>query len=783
MASVRQLLSLAALVPVFTGTVLVAPVFTHAASAARPVAPMIIDAVMDGATPLDDAPRAARMLSAPNLLFAQLHDVTVRPFTTLGVTWRTAANTAPLAIRVSVRSHGKWSEWINADATDMHPDRHFAKAGTDPIWVGRSDAFKVEVRRDGAGEAPHGLTVTTIDPGTSPADGNAVPTASASASAMHPNWVTRAGWGADERLMNWDHEYAPTVKTVFLHHTDSTNNYTRSQAAAQIRAIYAYHARTLGWGDIGYNYIVDKYGTVYEGRSGGIDSTVVGGHTYGFNNSTSGIGLLGTFSNVAPTSAMVGAIERLIAWKLSKYYRNPQSTQALTAGLTQRSATGRSYVAGRQYAFNVISGHRDGYQTDCPGNGVYSRLPQIRNDVARLMGARLYDPVAVAIPGSLSLPGGIDITSNMAGTLSWHVIVQNTSNGALMASYSGSSTGSMKQRWTMVDGLAPIVLPGTYKVTLSASDGRTQALPATFTVTLSSGQGGNAYPIGTFLKQGNAYYRVDRRVNGMVERRPVLPSALQTYPNVGQAVTPPAGVLNDIPLGAPLGWAEGTLVSADPNQMPYLVSGGQLRRIPADLGLANWGYSQDQVLPVPSSEIAQLYVASNVSGANHPAGSYIRSGDTVYEILKGANGALYRRPVVDQTALTSWIAPTTVVPANDADQSLYLDDWERGVADGTLVTIDGLAQLYVVSVGVARPITKSVSDILGFHDPLAISHSDLGHQTGSFAQLGDRIDSHQDAVHSTAISPNAITKVASWTSTFYGTPVDVASRSPKPALP
>lgn len=601
---------------------------------------------------------------------------------------------------------------------------------------------------------------------------------------MHPTWVTRAQWGADERLMNWDHEYSPTVKSVFIHHTDDRNNYSRADAPRMVRAIYAYHAKTLDWGDIGYNYIVDRYGTVYEGRSGGLDSTVVGGHTYGFNSSTSGIALLGNFSNTAPTSAMISSLERLIAWKLSKYYRNPQSTQALIAGKTQRSGTGRSFVEGRAYAFNVISGHRDGFQTDCPGNGVYSRLNQIRVDVARLMGARLYDPVATPIAGSTSLPGGIKISSSMGGTLNWNVTVQNADNNQVLARYSGRTTNSLSATWTLKVAGLNLVLPGTYKVTLAANDGKSTALPATFTITLGNDGRGQLYPAGTFLKSGNLYWRMEQKADGTLVRRPLLGSAIQTYPNIGQAVTPPKNILDAIPTGTLLGWAEGSLVAPNSSSRPYLVSGGQLRIIPENPGLGFYGYSASKILQVPATEIAKISKTGDVTSANHPAGSYISDAGQIFQILKGSSGGLYRRALVSSLALQSWVAPDAVVPANDADRALYLDTYQRGVADGTLVTIDGGQQLFVISQGKARPISDSVAAQLGYHNALPISITDLGHEALGTVELGTVIANHEDAVILTAKGPNSITRVAGWSAFFLGTPVATPPvRNPAPAAP
>ncbi|MFI7501085.1 N-acetylmuramoyl-L-alanine amidase [Streptomyces sp. NPDC049687] len=195
-----------------------------------------------------------------------------------------------------------------------------------------------------------------------------------------PAIVTRRGWGADESLRETGFRYTSTVKAAFVHHTATGNNYKCSQAPSVIRGIYRYHVRSMGWRDIGYNFLVDKCGTIYEGRAGGVTKAVMGAHTLGFNSNSMGIAVLGTFSSAKPNSATVTAIARLTAWKLGLFGANPKGKTYLKSG------GGNLYPRGKNVRLNVISGHRDGFATECPGKQLYGKLGSARSTAAHYQG-------------------------------------------------------------------------------------------------------------------------------------------------------------------------------------------------------------------------------------------------------------------------------------------------------------------------------------------------------------------------------------------------------------
>ncbi|WP_425583908.1 peptidoglycan recognition protein family protein, partial [Streptomyces rectiviolaceus] len=174
--------------------------------------------------------------------------------------------------------------------------------------------------------------------------------------------------------------YAKRVQAVFVHHTDSPNSYDCADAPRIIRYLYAGQTEGRQWDDIGYNFLVDRCGTVYEGRAGGIDRAVVGAHTQGFNRGSVGIAAIGTFTAGVPVpKAMTDAVAALVAWKLGLSDVDPRSTVRMVS-----SHSLSKYQAGTSGYFSAVSGHNDGYYTQCPGAALTAALPAIRERAARL---------------------------------------------------------------------------------------------------------------------------------------------------------------------------------------------------------------------------------------------------------------------------------------------------------------------------------------------------------------------------------------------------------------
>ena len=309
-------------------------------------------------------------------------------FFSVGVTWSQEGVTdVQVQLRIKNRA-GDWGEWTTLAGDDIEqtaaPETptDSPRGGTAPYWTGEGHGVEVIVQGAGA-VTPADVKLTLIDPGTSPADKlTAKPAATGEAHAADgmPAVYSRAQWGADEKLRTWDPQYAPTLKAATLHHTADGNNYTADQVAAIMRATYYYHAVDRGWGDIGYNVIVDRFGRIFEGRYGGLSSTVIGAHAGGFNKGTFGVSMLGNYDEVPVPQATVNAVADIIAWKLSLYRINPRGTTTLVAAAG--AGTTSKFADGTSVTLPTIFGHRDVGTTACPGKYGYARLPEIRDRVA-----------------------------------------------------------------------------------------------------------------------------------------------------------------------------------------------------------------------------------------------------------------------------------------------------------------------------------------------------------------------------------------------------------------
>ena len=326
----------------------------------------------------------------------------VHPFSMLAVTWRAGTATS-LDVQVRTRTEGVWSGWEVLPAmpealADEAPDPGTVEAaaaaaapvvGTSPLWVGEG-ADAVDVRVAGAhAAAAQELAVDLIDPGASPsgevaAASVATEQGSAQATALAtPSIIRRSGWGADESLRCGSSGSAGTLKAAVVHHTAGTNSYTKAQSDDVVRGIYAYHTKTLGWCDVGYNFLVDKYGQVFEGRYGGIDKAIQGAHAGGFNKNTFGISMMGNYDVVEPPAAALQAMASVIAWKFSLAGINPSGRTTLTSA----GGSSTKYGAGTALAVDTVTSHGivSGGYTACPGRYLAAKLGALRTLVVKAM--------------------------------------------------------------------------------------------------------------------------------------------------------------------------------------------------------------------------------------------------------------------------------------------------------------------------------------------------------------------------------------------------------------
>ncbi|MFF0594317.1 peptidoglycan recognition protein family protein [Streptomyces antibioticus] len=282
-------------------------------------------------------------------------------------------------------------------------------------------------------------TPATVSPSAS------TPTAPPS-TAPQPPITPRSDWNANEGLSPEEPSYTPDgkIKAVVLHHTAQSNEYTCAEAPSIINSIYTYDVKTLGWKDLGYNFVVDKCGTVYEGRKGGVDLPVVGAHAYGFNSQTTGIAVLGTYTDSVPSQAAMTSVARLAAWKLGQYGIAPDSTVTLTTALDGQNLAGKSWGPGEEMRLPAIHGHRDGYNTLCPGDAYYAALGTVRELAAGpVTGLALTSVTGTTAIGSTSYTSG-PVTVNWSAATPAALIseFQVLVDGKTAATAKGSATSA-----------------------------------------------------------------------------------------------------------------------------------------------------------------------------------------------------------------------------------------------------------------------------------------------------------------------------------------------------
>ncbi len=242
-----------------------------------------------------------------------------------------------------------------------------------------------------------------------------------------PPIISRAQWGADESKVEDPAEYIEKVQAVFIHHTVGSNSYSCAQSASLVRGVMEYHVNIEGWNDLGYNFLVDKCGQVFEGRGGGVDLPVMGAHTRGFNSYSAGIAFLGDFEGVdgkpagRPTRAALESAARVAAWKLGQYGGNPTGKVTLEA-----AADTGVWKKGDQATLNVISGHRDAFATQCPGATLYSKLGEIRRVAASPLRNAAVPTADFNRDGVNDLVAGIPRASSSAGNV---VVVPGSTDG------------------------------------------------------------------------------------------------------------------------------------------------------------------------------------------------------------------------------------------------------------------------------------------------------------------------------------------------------------------
>ena len=403
------------------------------------------------------------LLATPAFARAELASIVSRDLPLAGAAARAPASTAPrfdlvgLHWRgpgsVSFRTRGvdgRWTAWrVAAPEDEDRPDRAGGERGRpgwtvgNPYWVGPSD--RIEYRTQGVVTRLRGHFVWSPVEDDSPRRLQI---------ADSPLIVPRSSWKANELIKRAPPRYATTLSFAVVHHTAGTNAYTREQSAAIVRGIQLYHVQGNGWNDIGYNFLVDKYGQVFEGRYGGVDRNVVGAHAEGFNTGSTGVAVIGTYSGGSITPAARDALVRLLAWRLDLAYVDPLAPVMFVSGGNAR------FRAGGTVPLRGIVGHRDTGFTSCPGDALYRELSPLATAVAAAGGPKLYSPLVRGKPGT-----PVRFTARLSRPLPWTVSVVDRT-GVTIASGAGSGTAV---DWTWD---ATFASPAAYTWTIAAGTAR-----------------------------------------------------------------------------------------------------------------------------------------------------------------------------------------------------------------------------------------------------------------------------------------------------------------------
>jgi hypothetical protein len=310
----------------------------------------------------------------------------------VAVTWDAATSAPDGAVTLRSRGPAGWTPWttIAPEGGDVG-DGDTSRVGTDVVWLGEQGADALDLKVEAGpltdlkvlrmryqeGEA---RTVTEAPEGRTTAKAAAKPT-------IHPrsDWAS-GGWKYTTSGCSGGPQVASSLKHAVVHHTASGNDYSAAKVPGIIDGVYAYHTMSTsaggrGWCDIAYNFLVDRYGGIWQGRSGDITKPIIGGHAQGFNTGSVGLNLIGNFQTAQPTSAMLDSAARFLAWKLSLHGLDPKGTVTVTSGGNPK------YPSGRSVTLPVINYHGMTGYTECPGANVISKMAALRDATKAYMGS------------------------------------------------------------------------------------------------------------------------------------------------------------------------------------------------------------------------------------------------------------------------------------------------------------------------------------------------------------------------------------------------------------
>lgn len=588
----------------------------------------------------------------------------------IGITYQGSG--AEIELRVHRPGQG-WAPWERIESSDIAPDTWTGegngRSATEPAWVGTADRVMVRMLGETGNVRDvrlHAInTLGNAEPqswwrklfaflGSAPA--SLMPrTQQAEAVPAVPDIVSRSQWGADERWRRCCPRYAPTVEVMMIHHTVNPNNYSWAEAPAMIRAIYRYHRFNLDYDDIAYNFIVDRFGRIFEGRFGGITKPVVGAHTEGMNTKTSGIAMLGTFSNAYPSGPMMVSLMRFLAWKLDVHHIPAWGHVPMTSGGSKKFARGQTVN------MNRISGHRDAQATDCPGNKMYYQLPRIRDTIMPWGAPKFYmnsTPRQMRPDGDGKDEGPVDVKVWHSSQLNWKIDFVDA-GGAAKASFSGKGTFA-QATWDGRDQVSgALARSGVGSITIDAwDDNNKHATKAEIPLRIVT-----KHPNGTVLRSGTTRVFID---DAGASRSVASDAVYASWFGPNETVATGPGELPRYATGLPLGFRDGTLAKT-PDGTYHFINGGQRRTFASPAIFQTLGFRDTAAIDVSYAEINAIPAGPAIDDATrHPAGSVVEDADNVSWVIR--DGTKHRIPSV--AARRSWYRDAEVLPALPGDTAL-----------------------------------------------------------------------------------------------------------------
>ncbi|MCJ7779405.1 MAG: N-acetylmuramoyl-L-alanine amidase, partial [Acidimicrobiia bacterium] len=380
-----------------------------------------------------ELPVTATVAPGGSELFVE-SEVIETPFTMAGFTWE---GRAPSAVWYRVGDGIGWSEWRELHFDVGHgPDPGTSeyvaqRSGTDPVYVGEQERiqfrFSDELPREGRAVLID--TTTRTQPLVEQLVDHLVP-AQADAAPAQPNIKPRTAWDPGNQCAPRRAPEEIQVTMAVVHHTGIDRAYRASEVPGIILGYCLYHRDSRGYDDVAYNLFVDRFGTVWEGRAGGVDKGIRGGHTAGFSSYSTGIALIGNYTNTSPSSAQRTALENLLAWKLGVHNLDPEGTTTVV------SKGSYKYDEGVTVTVPVINGHRDLQHTTCPGIVMYNALPSVRSRVATTWKPPAGDYYSDPVAGNFTGDGAPDGAVYRASDGTWSVT--DGTSGATSVWYDGA---------------------------------------------------------------------------------------------------------------------------------------------------------------------------------------------------------------------------------------------------------------------------------------------------------------------------------------------------------